>query len=155
MMRYLLLCLWLLTAPAWAHTIDYQVDSAKALVITVRFSDDEPASFSEYEVLPPPKAGSQSKEILPFQTGRSDQLGRVVFAPDRAGKWTIKVKADSQHGLHGKVVEVEVGTDMVVLNYNRPVVARSTRLLVGVSLLLGVFGLLSLFKRRAPQATNP
>ena len=149
-MRYLVL-LWLAALPAWAHSVDYQVDPVQAVAVTVRFSDDEPASYSEYELLGP-------GQDIPFQTGRSDRLGRVVFAPDRAGEWTLKVKADSSHGLHGVTLSVQVDANQVVTGYSRPLVARYTKLLVGVGALLGLFGLVALLRRPdrgAPGAGDP
>lgn len=138
-------------APAWAHSVDYQVDAVNATAVTVRFSDDEPASYSEYELFPP-------NETVPFQSGRTDALGRVVFAPDRPGEWTVKVKADSAHGLHGVNIAVNVDEHGVIKSYTRPLVARYTKLLVGVGILLGVFGVASLLRRPgrgAPGAGGP
>lgn len=145
-MRKILVCLVLLTALGYAHSVDYQVDSAKAVVVTARFGDDEVASYSPFEVFRP-------QEKIAFQTGRTDQLGRVVFAPDKPGTWLVKVQAESTHGLHGVSVPIEVGPEAVVVNYKRPLVATHTRLVVGVALLFGFFGLLSLLRR--PQAVKP
>ncbi len=141
----------LLLAPAWAHSVDYQVDAVNATAVTVRFSDEEPASYSEYELFPP-------HQTIPFQSGRTDALGRVVFAPDRAGEWTVKVKADSAHGLHGVTMTVTVDDQGVVKSYTRPLVARYTKLFVGAGILLGLFGLASLVRRPgrgAPEAGGP
>lgn len=114
----------------------------------MRFSEDDLASYSEDEVLAP-------GETQPFQVGRTDQKGRILFAPDRPGSWTVRVQADSQHGLHGINVKVEVGPDMVVQSYTRPLVARHTRLLVGIGLLLGVLGSLALMRRRSGNQSVP
>lgn len=138
--------LLLLTALSFGHSVDYQVDAVKAISVTARFSDEDLASYSPYEVFRP-------EEKIAFQTGRTDQLGRVVFAPDKPGKWLVKVQAESTHGLHGISVPIDVGQDAVVVNYKRPLVATHTKLVVGVALLIGFFGLLSLSKRS--QATKP
>lgn len=130
----------LLGGPAWSHTVEHKVSEQGAVVVTV-FLGDEVASYSEYEVLAP-----ESEE--PFQLGRLDEKGRVAFLPSRAGLWKVKVSADSQHGLHGVVVEVNVDKDMVASSRSQPPIARSTRLVVGVSLLFGIFGLFSLLKNR-------
>ncbi len=139
--------IWLLlTALGFAHSVDYQVDSSPAIVVTARFADEDVASYSPFEVFRP-------QEKIAFQTGRTDQLGRVVFAPDKPGTWLVKVQAESTHGLHGISVPVEVGQNAVIVNYKRPLVATHTKLLVGVSLLFGFFGLLSLFRKN--QAVKP
>ena len=145
-MRKTICWLLLLTALGYAHSVDYQVDSAKAIVVTARFSDEDLASYSPFEVFRP-------GEKIAFQTGRTDQLGRVVFAPDKPGTWLVKIQAESTHGLHGISVPIEVGQDAIVVNYKRPLVATHTKLVVGVALLIGFFGLLSFFRRN--QAVKP
>jgi nickel transport protein len=145
-MRKMIAWLLLLTALGYAHSVDYQVDSARAVVVTARFGDEDVASYSPYEVFRP-------QEKIAFQTGRTDQLGRVVFAPDKPGSWLVKVQAESTHGLHGISVPIEVGPEAVVVNYKRPLVATHTKLVVGVALLVGFFGFLSLFRKG--QAVKP
>ena len=145
-MRKILAWLLLLTALGYAHSVDYQVDSVKAIVVTARFADEDVASYSPFEVFRP-------QEKIAFQTGRTDQLGRVVFAPDKPGTWLVKVQAESTHGLHGISVPIEVGPDAVIVSYKRPLVATHTKLVVGVALLIGFFGLLSLFRKN--QAVRP
>jgi nickel transport protein len=145
-MRKRLGILLLLTALGLAHSVDYQVDTVKAISLTARLSADDLASGSPYEVFRP-------EEKIAFQTGRTDQLGRVVFAPDKPGQWLVKVQAESTHGLQGICVAIEVGQDAVVMNYKRPLVATHTKLVVGVALLVGFFGLLS--SKPKHQATKP
>lgn len=147
MKRSLVLLLFLLWLPAWAHTVDYDVKNGQATVVTTYLGDEE-ASYAEYEVFAPAETAN------PFQLGRSDARGRVVFIPDRAGKWLVKVKADSQHGVHGAQIEVDVDESAVVKDFSKPLVATHTRLLIGVSLLFGFFGLYSLFRGKG-QASNP
>lgn len=137
----LAITLWILSCPVWAHTVNYSVDGKQAVVVTVILGDEEAASFSEYEVFSP------DDPEMPFQLGRTDAAGRLAFLPDRAGTWRVKVEADSQHGLHGVQFEVEVGEDQKVKSYNKPLVATHTRLLVGIGILLGLFGLLNLWRR--------
>jgi nickel transport protein len=137
----LLLLNWL----AWAHTIDYQIVSGRAVVVTIRLGDEEPASYSEFELFAP-------SESQPFQVGRSDGLGRVVFAPHRSGTWRLKIKADSSHGLHGASIDIQVNENQLVTDYSRPLVARHTRLLVAVGLLSGIFGAMALWKKPRPKA---
>ncbi len=137
LLAFLLLCI----LPAWAHSVDYQVDSQQAVTVTVRSGEDV-MSYSEYELFGP-------GEEQPFQLGRTDAHGRLTFLPDRPGGWLARVKADSDHGLHGVTVEIEVDEDQVVVSHSAPVVARHTRLLTGIGFLLGIFGAISLFRRRA------
>ena len=131
----------LLCGLASAHTVDYQIDGKQAVVATVRLGE-EPASYSEYELFAP-----DSPET-PFQLGRSDALGRIAFVPDKPGLWRLKVSADSQHGLHGTEMEIKVDETMIAELDSRPLVSTHTRLVVGISLLFGVFGLVSLLRSR-------
>lgn len=145
--KYILAVL-LLAQVCLAHTVDCQIDRGTAVVITVRLGDDD-ASYSEYEVFAP------SENETPFQLGRTDAKGRLAFLPSETGTWRVKVAADSQHGLHGKEMNVEVSPDMTVEISSRPMVAKHTRLVVGISILFGVFGLLSLFRSRSGSKAKP
>lgn len=145
-MRKLILFL-LFLGPAWGHTVDYDVTHQQAVVVSVHLGDEE-ASYSEYEVFSP------ADKENPFQVGRSDAHGRVVFAPDAAGQWVVKAKADSQHGIHGAEITVDVDEKSTVKNFSKPLVATHTRLLIGVSLLFGIFGVVSLLRGKA-QASKP
>jgi nickel transport protein len=147
MRQILLLTLLVLVSPTWAHTVDYDVASQQATVVTTHMGDEE-ASYAEYEVFAP------NQKDNPFQIGRSDARGRVVFLPDQPGKWLVKVKADSQHGVHGAEIEVVIDDKSVIKEFSKPLVATHTRLLIGVSLLFGIFGLFSLFRGRG-QAIKP
>ena len=138
-MLFLCLCI------AQAHTVDYQVDSAQSVVVSLRFGDDETASYSEFELFAP-----DQKE--PFQVGRTDALGRVVFTPHQQGTWILRVKADSSHGMHGVVVNIEVDEKQCLREYSRPLLARHTRMVVGAGILLGIFGGFSLWKRPRKKA---
>ena len=140
-MKRLLLWILLVSSPALAHTVDYQIDGKQSVVVTVRLAED-PASYSEYELFPPDSAET------PFQLGRSDAHGRIVFVPDKPGLWRLKVSADSQHGLHGKEIEITVDEQMVAQLDTRPLVSTHTRLVVGVSILFGLFGLISLLRSK-------
>lgn len=130
--------------PAVAHTVDYQVDHTQAVVVTVRLGE-EIASYSEYKIFPPDQTDP------PFQLGRTDAQGRLAFLPDRLGTWTVLVEADSQHGLHGAKVEIQVDDKITASLATRPLVARHTRLVVGISLLIGIFGLTALWRSRRPR----
>ena len=135
------LLILLLCGLASAHTVDYQIDGKQAVVTTVRLAED-PASYSEYELFAPDISET------PFQLGRSDALGRITFVPNKPGLWRMKVSADSQHGLHGKEIEIKVDEQMIAEIDSRPLVSTHTRLVVGISLLFGLFGLVSLTRSK-------
>jgi nickel transport protein len=143
LLRSALLLLLLMSLPIVAHTVDYQVESKSAVVVTLRFGD-KAAILSKYQVFAP-------SLDEPVQIGRTDAQGRIAFLPTEPGLWRVKVSTDLEHGLHGTNVDIEVDQDMVVKSVSQPLVATHTRLVVGVSLLFGVFGLWSLIRHRAAR----
>jgi nickel transport protein len=145
---WLMVSISFLLGSAAAHTVDYQIDNQKVVVVTVRLAG-EPARFAEFEVFEP---GTRE---TPFQTGQTDARGKLSFVPTQAGTWIVKVAADSHHGLHGQEMKLEVTQDMIVKSDSRPLVATHTRLIVGISVLFGLFGLVSLTRARRRQADKP
>ena len=135
----LALALALATAsPASAHEILHRVSRLEAVVVTLQYADGGAFAYEQYEVLPP-------GESVPFQTGRSDAQGRVVFLPDRPGEWRIKASSEDGHG-----VELAVTVDAAGAAAAKPrsLWERGSRLVTGVALLFGIFGLVRLFARR-------
>lgn len=123
---------------AMAHGLDYQVGQATAVVVQLHDGDGTPLAFQAYEIYPD---GSNR----PSQVGQSDAVGRVAFLPDRAGKWRVRVVAEHGHGLDFSLDTDAAATVTVV---ERPFLERHARILIGVALILGLFGVASLFLRR-------
>ena len=133
----LALCAWL-PGQALAHDLRHQIDEAAAVSVRFFFADGKDFSFESYEVY---RAG----EEVPFQVGRTDQKGRVVFLPDRAGTW--RIKAFSEDG-HGADLSFSTGAKGVGGDASQPLLERHLRIVVGVSVIFGLFGLVSLLMRR-------
>ncbi len=127
-----------LAQPAAAHDLQYTVSGGQAVVIRLFFVDDKPFSFEGYEVY---RAG----EKLPYQVGRSDAKGRIAFLPDRGGDWRVKAFSEDGHGL-----DFTLKTDAAakVEAADKPAYERYGRIVVGIAVILGLFGSLSLFARR-------
>ncbi len=133
-----LLCL---AHPATAHDLQYAVSGANAVVVKLFFVDNAPFSFEGYEIY---RAG----EKLPYQVGRTDSQGRIAFLPDRAGNWRIKAISEDGHGL-----DFTLKTDAAaqVAAADKPAYERYGRIFVGIGVILGLFGFLSLYvKRNSP-----
>lgn len=124
--------------PAWGHDLQYELSRHQAVVITLFYADASPFSFESYEIFP-------EGERLPVQVGRTDARGRIAFLPDRAGRWRLKVISEDGHGL-----DVVIATDDAtqVQGVDRPLYERYGRVVVGMALILGVFGFLRLFIRK-------
>jgi nickel transport protein len=127
-----------LPGQALAHDLRHQIDEGTAVSVRLFFADGSDFAFESYEVY---RAGDE----VPFQVGRTDLQGRVVFLPDRAGTW--RIKAFSEDG-HGADFSFTTGAGDDVESANRPLLERHLRLVVGVSVIFGLFGVMSLLKRK-------
>ena len=126
---------------ALAHDLQHSVDEGAAVSVKLFFADGNEFSFESYELY---RAGDE----IPFQVGRTDIEGRVVFLPDRAGTWRLKVFSEDGHGAD---LSFTTGGEDGVQDANEPFLERHLRIIVGVSVIFGVFGLVSLFARRGRQ----
>ncbi len=134
-----LMALWSIPS-AQAHSVNYDV-MPKGISAKVFYSETDPASYAGYEIFGPGDA-------LPFATGRTDKNGVVSFLPDRAGDWKIKILGESMHGYHGVTVDVKVDQALDLASFRKPLLARHTKLITGISLIFGLFGLVSLAASR-------
>jgi nickel transport protein len=137
---FALFCFCLLTSSAYAHSIHYEVQQ-KGISVRVFYSEKDPASYSSYELFGP-------GDTLPHQTGRTDKNGFASFFPDRAGIWKIKIWGESSHGFHGVTIDVKVNEALQLQSFGRPLVATHTKLIVGISLIFGLFGIYALLRSR-------
>ncbi|MGB5156729.1 hypothetical protein [Desulfobacterium sp. N47] len=144
---YTFLMLLLLTySGAEAHSIHYRVEN-KGISVRVFYAEDDPTSYSSYEIFGP-------GDKIPHQKGRTDKNGFVSFLPDRQGKWAIKVYGESEHGMHRVQIEVNVKENLFMESFKKPLVAQYTRAFVGISIILFLFSLWVLLKRRKKQEKN-
>jgi nickel transport protein len=133
----LLLCFWL-PERASGHDLRHSIEEGAAVTVKLFFADGNEFSFESYEVY-------RAREEIPFQVGRTDALGRVVFLPDRAGTW--RVRAFSEDG-HGADISLTTGAQGAIESADRSLFDSHARLVVGVSIIFGIFGLVNLFARR-------
>ena len=132
--------LLLLLAPAnvRAHEVVHRVSRDGAVVVELFFPDGQPFSFEQYEV-------RLRGDELPYQTGRSDAFGRIVFIPDRQGTWRVRAFSEDGHGID---VTIDAGPEDAP---RAAAPSRSLRLLrtaVGIAAILAVFALLKVLARR-------
>lgn len=123
--------------PAAAHLVEHELESGEATVITLRYADGTPFAFESYEIF-------ASGESIPVQVGRSDLNGRIAFAPSRSGPWRMRAFSEDGHG-----VDFTFHTDAATTvrrNASEPL-PRGTKILVGLAILFGLFGVLSLAYR--------
>jgi nickel transport protein len=123
---------------ALAHDLQYRVDEGGAVYVKLFFGDGSDFTFESYEVY---RAG----EDIPFQVGRTDAKGRLAFLPDQPGEWRVKAFSEDGHG-----VDFSLSTDMQggLEDTDKPVFERYARLITGVAVIFGIFGLINLLARR-------
>lgn len=124
----------------WSHSIHYDVQQ-KGVSVKIFYAKDNPASYSEYELF-----GPGDKE--PHQIGRTDKNGFLSFLPDREGTWRIKVWGESTHGYHGVTIDARVDQAFQIESFSKPLLATHTKLIVGISIIFGLFGMYALWKSR-------
>jgi nickel transport protein len=133
----LMLCAWL-PGQALAHEMQHRIDEGPAVAVKLFFADGSDFSFESYELY-------HTGEEIPFQVGRTDSRGRVVFIPDRAGTWRLKAFSEDGHGVD---FSFATGAKGDARNVNRPFLERRLLIVVGVSVIFGIFGVVSLFTRK-------
>lgn len=143
--KFALACsVWLsligLAGQCLGHTIHYTVEP-KGITIRVFYAADDPASYSEYEIFGP-------GDNEPYQVGRTDRRGCLSLFPDRPGVWKIKVLGESTHGFHGVNLELKVDQALQAESFSRPLLATHTRLITGLSLIFGIFGIYAYWRSR-------
>ncbi len=122
--------------PVVAHEVAHRIShEGAAVVVTVGFADGASFDYESYEVYRP-------GESVPYQVGRTDAHGRVVFLPDTAGTWRVKAFTADGHGLD---TTVDTDASGAVTDAGGSVADRFPRLVGGLAILLGAFGLMSLF----------
>jgi nickel transport protein len=138
-MRTLALFLLLCTVGAAAHEVHHDIAAAGAVMVRLTYADGSPYAYEKYELFP------EGQEV-PAQVGNSDSQGRVVFVPGETTNWRLKAYSADGHGVDLKFAApaIQVATT--------PAVAaspdRATQVLIGLSLLFGLFGLVQLLLRR-------
>jgi nickel transport protein len=131
-----LICMWL-PGQVLAHDLQHSIDEAAAVYVEFFFADGNEFDFESYEVY-------RGGEEVPFQVGRTDARGRLVFLPDRGGAWRIKAFSEDGHGADFSLTTDATGG---VEKAGGSLIERYPRIVVGVSIIFGIFGLITLFTR--------
>ncbi len=129
-----------------AHSVHYQVEN-KGISVRVFYAENDPVNYSSYEIFGP-------GDKIPHQKGRTDRNGFVSFLPDRQGEWIVNVYGESEHGMHGARIVVNVNKNLFMESFKKPLVAKYTTAFVGISFLLAIFGLLALLKAKKRDGSD-
>ncbi len=124
---------------AFGHELHHTVTHGTAVIIELAHSDHMTFSFESYEIF-------RENEDTPFQVGKTDSLGRIVFLPDRSGVWRVRVFSEDGHGLD---FTVDVDAERLAVQTVGAPPGQLSKIIVGVAVLFGIFGLISMgYKRR-------
>jgi len=121
-----------------SHGVRGRISSGKGMLVQIEYDDGEPMSYSSIEIF-------DSEKKLPFQSGRTDRNGRFLFYPDKMGDWKVVVNDGLGHRIAltancskafnlKKTDEPETRSNSFLL--------RSERALMGISIILGLCGIL-------------
>lgn len=134
-----------ISSAAHGHALLYDVVDGETVVVRLSFPSGDQPGFEPYEVYGP---GSDT----PFQSGRVNSIGEVSFRPDRAGDWRLRVFTEDGHG---SVIGLKIDAEGVrAADQGRQGHAHGywSRVLAGAGYLLGIFGLLALWRQRRARA---
>jgi len=155
-MYRLLICiggLLSLTAVVLAHELRLETSPRPpAVLVTASYAGQEPLPYAPVNIFSPGPGGVE------FQNGRTDARGRFAFIPDQTGEWRIVVDDELGHRQESSVLITETflnpDTSSTAGTADPETAAAPLlwRWLTGISLILGVTGILFWLKARRLRA---
>lgn len=139
MKRWILFATASFCLPAWAHEVKLTQLPQTAQLITLQYADGQPFAFEAYELYP---AGTTQ----PYQVGRTNAHGQIVFIPDSQADWRLKAYAADGHGVDQTLTVATGPTDQTSSTSSTP---RPLLLAAGLGIIFGLFGLYQLFLRKS------
>lgn len=111
------------------HGVDFEF-FGNAKGIRFFYEDGTPMAFADYRIYSP--------DGKIFSQGMLDKYGRILFLPDKPGKWKIEV--DDGMG-HGTIKEIEISdleNPEIFKKFSIPIYFK---LLLGISIIAGLTGI--------------
>jgi nickel transport protein len=137
--RFLLLLALLGYAPMiLSHGVGLHIDRQEAGVIQLHHDDATPMAEAGYEL-------SVVGASAPYQSGKTDALGRVVFIPGDVRAWRLRVFSEDGHGID---TTFELTPGAISHSHADHVDSDITKLVLGIGILLSGFGILMMFTKR-------
>ena len=126
-----------------AHGVHGRTSFKEAAVVSIEYDDGEPVSYAAVKVYSP-------ESQIPFQTGRTDKNGRFIFSPDEEGEWKVVVNDEMGHQI---IFKPNIDVDLILIEHTsrtraiekQQTFSRFQSIVTGIALLLGSFGLITLF----------
>ena len=135
----------LLPVGANAHAMLHEVVDGETVTLRLWFGGAEQPLFEPYEVFAP---GLET----PFQAGRVNALGELSFRPDRPGTWRVRVATEDGHGAVIRLEVDEAGVAAALPAQHGHAHQYWPRVVAALGYLLGVFGLLALWRARRARS---
>jgi len=133
------LCCLATVGLARAHELIQTVTRGSAVVVELKSPDTSPFSYEQFEI-------HRQGEETPFQTGRTDALGRIVFVPDRQATWRVRAFSEDGHGTDFTIDAGPADAGETREDYS----ARPMKFVFGIMIILLLFMIvLRLMRRRA------
>lgn len=129
------------SGPAVAHALLHEVVEGEAVIVRLGFAGAGRPVFEPYEVFAPGSA-------KPFQAGRVNSLGEVAFRPGEPGTWRLRVFTEDGHGTDITLEIDAAGAVTRTSDGHGHAHGYWTQVLAALGYLLGVFGLLVLWRQR-------
>lgn len=140
-----------LAGPLAAHEVQHEVTRAEALVVRLAYADGEAFSYERYELY----AGDAQR---PVQSGRTDAQGRVAFVPGGVAHHRLRAFSEDGHGVDLRIETPPAAGGAAATmgpepepepdSAKAPATARAVRVLAGLGIILGAFGVVQLYVRR-------
>ena len=124
-----------------AHAMLHEVVDGEAVTLRLSYGGADQPLFEPYEVFAP---GLET----PFQSGRVNALGELSFRPDRPGTWRVRVATEDGHGAVIRLEIDEAGVAASMPTQHGHAHEYWPRVVAALGYLLGVFGLLALWRAR-------
>lgn len=137
-MRSVLFVLLLWFGSAGAHEVHHVIAATNAATVSLSYADGSAFAYEKYELY------AEGKDI-PVQVGNTDAAGRVVFIPGATRSWRLKAYSADGHGADLRFESPAVQAAGVSADSGP---GRTTLALLGLGLILAVFGLYQLFLSR-------
>jgi len=122
-----------------AHDVHYSISQGNAYIVDIYYADGTKFAFESYEIYRP------DNEKTAYQVGRTNEIGRIAFVPDRAGRWRLKAFSDDGHGI---TVDIDVKEGLTISEKKVDFFERFARPIFGVGIILIIFAIINIFVRR-------
>ncbi len=141
-----LLAVALNATPTLAHEVHLSQQTTQAVLLELTYADGQPFAFEAYELYP---AGAE----MPAQVGRTNAQGQLSFVPGKEGQWRIKAFSGDGHGMD-QMLQVQVSPSGTQSPPSQET-DRPSRIILGLALILALFGAYQLWGRYKKRSATP